>query len=74
LVIAAVMVATLLQGCPPNPSLHPSISVTMRGNVLIISGSGFANVPSCAQLSLQSAPTGSILIGFPNCAGGSNTV
>jgi hypothetical protein len=69
-VLAAVTLGTLLQGCPSNPSLHPSLTVTRLGNVLIISGKGFANVPLCAQLSLQGSATGSRTIGTPSCSGG----
>lgn len=68
--LGCAMLATLLQGCPPNPLLHPAITVTRAGNVLIVSGTGFAGVPACARLSLQSPATGSRLIGTPSCSSG----
>jgi hypothetical protein len=70
-VIVVLALAASLQGCPPNPSLHPSITFTRQDNVLIIGGSGFANVPLCAQLSLLGDATGQRTIGTPSCSGGS---
>lgn len=69
-VLVVVTLAALLQGCPPNPSLQPSLTVTRFGNVLVISGKGFANVPQCAHLSLESGAAGSRTIGAPSCSSG----
>jgi hypothetical protein len=69
-VLIAAPLVTLLPGCPPNPALHPSLSVTRSANVLIISGAGFANVPACAHLSLQSGTAGSRTVGTPSCSNG----
>lgn len=60
-----------LAGCPTNPAAHPSISVSIGQNVLVIKGAGFSTTENlCAHLSLQGAQTGPRSIGDPTCSGG----
>jgi hypothetical protein len=64
--------ALLLTGClPPNPALHPSISVAVGQNVLVIKGTGFSATENlCAHLTLGGGPVGFRPIGDPSCSGG----
>lgn len=70
-VVAVAFGCLLLQGCPQAPPTeHPSITVSVGNNVLLISGQGFSNVNACAHLSLQGGQTHSVLIGDPSCSNG----
>lgn len=71
--IAAVVGALLLTGCPPAPppGVHPSISVAIGQDVLIIKGTGFnATENACAHLAIGGGQVSQRSIGDPSCSGG----
>jgi len=63
---------TVTAGCPPS-NLTPSITVTSGPKLLTITGTGFADVPTCANLALEGlpSPSSNVLIGQAQCSGGS---
>lgn len=73
-IIRLMIFVGLLGGCPPS-TLRPTITVTnsTTAHVLTVSGSGFANVATCANLSIQGlpAPSSHVAIGQPQCSNGS---
>ena len=62
----------VLAGCPPDPKIT---AVTDSGSFLLISGTGFSKVPTCADLILIGLPppAGVVTVGQAPCAGGSFT-
>jgi hypothetical protein len=67
-----LLLGSLAVACPQS-KLTPSITVTSSPTTLTISGTGFANVSSCAHLSLLGTPplSAHASIGDPPCTGGS---
>jgi hypothetical protein len=54
------------------PATTQTISVTNNGSSLTISGSGFSNIPQCAQVALVGLPPpqAAVGVGLMNCSGG----
>jgi hypothetical protein len=69
LVASVVLSALLLLGCPPTTQ---QITVTNNGSSLSVNGTGFANIPNCAQLALVGLPPpqAAVSMGFATCSGG----
>jgi len=66
---ASAIFALLLAGCPKTTQ---NITVTNNGGSLTIGGTGFSNIPQCAQLALVGLPppAAAVAMGQPNCSNG----
>jgi hypothetical protein len=69
LVASVLLSVFLLLGCPPTTQ---QITVANNGSSLSVSGVGFSNIPSCAQLALLGLPPpqATVSMGSPSCSGG----
>jgi hypothetical protein len=63
---ASVLLGALLLGCPPATE---TITVTNNGSSPSVSGTGFSNLPFCANLAFTGLQE-VVSMGYPNCSGG----